>query len=330
MVADVTAAFPGDDATLGRILAATDAGAVLVLDAREVSERLFGDDQSANMLMIGVAYQAGRLPIPAPAVEAAIELNGVAVDRNVQAFRHGRHLVAEGSLTAAADGSPGVAGPGEVADETGLDRLVAARRAELVDYQSEAYAARYEAVVAEVRAAERAATGGVEVSAAVAANLFKLMAYKDEYEVARLALAHSKAQVEAAVGPGATYAWKLHPPTLKALGMSRKVTLGTWFTPAFVALRHLKVLRGTPLDPFGRAGVRRIERELVSEYVDLLRESVRKLDASTYDTVLALAQAPDAVRGYEDVKLANVTAYRARVAGLVDQLGDRRDVRAVR
>lgn len=140
------------------------------------------------------------------------------------------------------------------------------------------------------------------------------MAYKDEYEVARLSLDPAfTADLEAQFGAGTRYAFRLHPPVLRALGMKRKISLGPWFRPAFRLLHALRRLRGTKFDPFGRAEVRRVERELVEEYRGVVLRAFRAEDVDLAQ-VLALAELPDLVRGYEDVKLANVVRYREKQA----------------
>jgi indolepyruvate ferredoxin oxidoreductase len=322
MVTDVSAAFPDDADTVGRILGASDAGAAVLVDASALAVDLFGDDTSANMLMLGIAHQTGRVPVPARAIETAIELNGVAVRRNVQAFRRGRQYVADPDALMLAAGRAPVRVPAEPADD--LDTLVASRAADLADYHSTAYARLFTAFLEEVRGAEATATGESVVTGAVARHLYKLMAYKDEYEVARLALDHTQAQVQREFGAAraatARVSWRLHPPALRALGMRRKLALGPWFRPGLVALHRARRLRGTRFDVFGYTEVRRTERALVTEYRRDVAEALRYLTPTTRDTVLELAALPDMVRGYEHVKLANVVRYRERSAELVERL----------
>src|SRR5262249_14688777 len=143
---------------------------------------------------------------------------------------------------------------------------------ELIAYQDAAYARRYVDFVRRVAEAERARTPDrTTLAKAVARHLFKLMAYKDEYEVARLHLdAAERARIEAGFGGDMRVSWHLHPPLLRAMGLKRKLPLGPWFTPAMQALREMKRLRGTPLDPFGRAHVRRVERALIEEYREMI------------------------------------------------------------
>jgi indolepyruvate ferredoxin oxidoreductase len=337
MVVDPTIDFPDVAVIADQIRAATCGPDAVFFDARWSSVTLFGTDQYANMLLSGAAFQAGALPLPASAIEQAIELNGAEVDRNVQAFRRGRQAVADPPAFAAAldaltvrapEREPGVteretaATVGTPADSE-LARVVLGRVTDLVDYQSATYARQYAAFVAAVAAAEqRTVPGSTALSEAVARNLYKLMAYKDEYEVARLSLDPDVgAAVAAEFGPGARVSYLLHPPVLRALGIRRKITLGPWFRPAFRALRAARRLRGTPFDPFGRARVRRIERELITEYRATVAAMLPHLSPDTLPRCVDIASAPDEVRGYEGIKLASLVRYRARLDELAAGLG---------
>ena len=296
------------------------------LDALGLAERWFDDHMAANMIMLGAAYQAGALPVSADAIERAIQLNGVSVTMNTEAFRAGRAFVAVPGFGQAKRARMGevrvepVVSPAaralveRVAAEGELRRLLQIRVPELIDYQDERYAREYVDFVARVRAAEQAAAPGeTRLSEAVARYLFKLMAYKDEYEVARL---HLKADVARAVAEefpgGVRVRYHLHPPFLRALGMTRKIELGTWFDAAFRMLARMKGLRGTALDPFGRASVRRVERALPAEYRALVERALAGLSRATYERAVTLARLPDLVRGYEDIKLRNVERSRQR------------------
>jgi len=173
-------------------------------------------------------------------------------------------------------------------------------------------------VVTRVRRAEVAGVPGQSrLSEAVARYLFKLMAYKDEYEVARLHLKNDIARALAAEYPGGVkLSYNLHPPMLRALGMTQKIKLGSWFDPIFGLLARLKSLRGTALDPFGRAEVRRVERLLPVEYRGLVEKSLVGLSPETYARAVKLAELPDLIRGYEDIKLRNVQRFRDEVRAL--------------
>jgi indolepyruvate ferredoxin oxidoreductase len=302
------------------------------LDALGLAETLFDDHMAANLLVLGAAYQAGAIPVGAAAIERAITLNGVSVAMNTQAFRAGRLLVADptwvstlkrhrmGEMETAT--APLTTAARALVDRVGgeaeLKRLLAIRVPELIDYQDERYARDYVDFVARVRAAERAAVPGeTRLSEAVARYLFKLMAYKDEYEVARL---HLKADLTRSLAEeypgGVRVQYNLHPPLLRALGLTRKLKLGSWFDGAFRALRGMKRLRGTALDPFGRAEVRRVERALPGEYRALIERVLGGLSRDTYERAVKAARLPDTIRGYEDIKLRNVAKYREDVRAL--------------
>ncbi|WP_373867050.1 DUF6537 domain-containing protein, partial [Nocardia neocaledoniensis] len=191
-------------------------------------------------------------------------------------------------------------------------RLVELRAANLVGYQNAKVARRYVDTVEFVWAAERSVTERTEFSEAVARGLYKFTAYKDEYEVARLLVDPDfLAEVKSQVPGGEKLTYKLHPPVLRALGREKKIGLRP---RSHVALRMLakgKFLRGTKLDPFGYAHVRRVERELLADYTAMVRRLAEGLTAGNYDTATAAAALTDVVRGYEDIKLGNVELYRA-------------------
>ena len=328
MVVDPTSSFPESGSLVSQIASVTGADSFFI-DARRISEQLFGSDQYANVLITGVAYQLGALPIPAESIEDAIRVNRAKIDLNIQAFRRGRLAVVDpGSLSELAETPP----PREADDhrarsliaslglpEGGTTETVVLRRVdELIAYQDERYAGRYLGVLSYVKAAEERAGGpGLELTEAVARNLHKLMAYKDEYEVARLALDPATlADIRARYGPDAKVRYRLHPPVLRALGMRRKISLGPWFRPVFKVLAGSRRLRGTHFDLFGLAGVRRTERALIGEYVHAVSAVLPVLTADNRARCVELASLPDLVRGYEEVKLASVELYRMRLREL--------------
>ena len=327
MVIDTSVAYPSADALRSAITDAVDR--TVTLDARGLAERLFGNDQSANILQLGAAFQTGSIPLPADVIEQAITLNGAAVEQNLQAFRRGRQLVADAAALDAdlatptvppAPLSPAAAGIRALVaapEGTELARLLDIRIPELIAYQNVDYARAYAEFVEQVRVAE---AGASTVTEAVARNLHKLMAYKDEYEVARLCLDEKLlSDLRNAFGSETRYSYRLHPPVLRALGMKRKISLGTWFRPGFRALYAMRGVRGRWFDPFGHAEVRKVERALVEEYRAGIRHALAAPGSNS--AVLAeLAELPDQVRGYEDIKLGNVTAYRARQAQLLAKL----------
>ncbi len=315
MILDATRPYPG--AQVDERLVAACARRV-PLDAAGLATDLFGDEQPAILLMLGVAYQLGALPIPASALERAIELNGAGALINAQAFRRGRQFVADPGAferTLAAlrpEIDLGTAIQGEQAPPD-LDSLVEARARDLADYQDEAYAQRYRALVATAAQAEAAvaAPGEHGLAKAVARFAYKLMAFKDEYEVARLLFDDElPARVAREFGPDATYEVLLHPPALRALGRDSKIAFGPRSRAAWRGLYAARRLRGTRLDPFGRTRVRRVERELIEEYERVVRSLLPDLTPANHAAAVEIVSLPDLVRGYEQVKLAAVTRYR--------------------
>jgi indolepyruvate ferredoxin oxidoreductase len=325
MVVDPGQRFPA----AGRVTATVEerVRSARFLDAAALAVRLFDDEQYANMILVGAAYQAGALPIGAAAIESAIGLNGVAVDTNIAAFRQGRLAVAGPAAGPAAPRTP-EPGQHEPGQERDLSAALAVRLPELAAFQDEACANSYAGFVERVRAHESEVTGTELLARTVAENLFKLTAYKDEYEVARLSLDPALArQVEEEFGHGARYRYQLHPPVLRALGMRRKISLGPWARPALRTLTAMRRLRGTRFDPFGRTEVRRVERALITEYRDLVTRITAGLTPDNHALAIEIAGLPDMIRGYEEIKLHGVRAYREQVAALTAEFaaGDSAD-----
>ncbi|MEY4175318.1 MAG: hypothetical protein RI900_2483 [Actinomycetota bacterium] len=294
MIAHPDRAYPVDPLAVRldtSVLARTDVNASMLVT------RLVGDESTVNVFVTGVAVQRGHIPLQPELVERAIELNGVAVAKNLAAFRWGRAWAADAAAVEA------LVEPQAAAARRGGDELVAMLAADLGDYQSSAYARRFTDVVQRV-----AAAGQPALTDAVARNLHKLMAYKDEYEVARLLLATAPKKAR----------FMLHPPMLRSLGMKNKIELGRWSRPAFRLLRAMRRLRGTPFDVFGWAGVRRLERDMVPEYVRAVDTLLTHLGAHNVDEAVAIASLPDQVRGYEHLKTERATAYRAELRRRLD------------
>jgi len=324
MIADASVPFPAARQTLDPISERTRSGTGRIVDAQRAAKVMIGDSQYANVFLLGVAYQLGALPLPARDIERALELNGVAVEANQQAFRRGRQLVAAPAAfheaLGAAEGTSvssttrGESAQAEASDSP--DELVRRRSEELRGYHNAAYASEYTRFVTHVQAAEEVSVpGSTRLTATVARNLFKLMAYKDEYEVARLLADPRLAEdIRRRFGANARFSYRLHPPLLRSLGMKRKLSLGSWFRPALAGLYALHRLRGTCFDPFGYAAVRRTERRIIGEYRDLVERSLNHLSAETLEAVIGLAALPDMIRGYEQVKLASVARYRSAAA----------------
>jgi indolepyruvate ferredoxin oxidoreductase len=280
------------------------------IDAAALSNGLLGSTTTANVLLLGAAVQQGAIPVPLEHLERAIELNGVAVESNLAALRWGRAVVEDPrAVEAAADLPPVV--PPETTDQL-IDRLAD----DLVGYRSSRYAARFRRVVERARTAERRLGEPTEdFTRAVARNLHKLMAYKDEYEVARLLLDDdARSEYESVGGSDAAVTYHLHPPMLRAMGLDRKIKLRRSAEPALRALRAMKGVRGTIADPFRWGEVRKIERAMIPEYINAVERLAGRLDAGNLGESIAIAALPDQVRGYEHLKLRRATAYREELA----------------
>ena len=287
------------------------------VDAAALTEQLLGSTAAANIFLLGFAYQQGCLPIAGTAIEEAIRLNGVAVEANLAAFAAGRSEAVSPGTGATRAGGPEVSVPDLPAPlasrATALGDAVALRAADLLAYQNVAYAERYLDLVERV-----AEIGDDTLTEAVAVSHHQLLAYKDEYEVARLLTGpEAAATIDAVGGAGAKASWKLHPPVFKALGMNRKIAIRTTVgSPAMKLLARGKRLRGTKLDPFGRAEVRKVERELIEAFESSIETVLTRLAAGsmTAGEAAAIATLPQAVRGYEDRKLERAATYRADLA----------------
>jgi indolepyruvate ferredoxin oxidoreductase len=324
MVYNSAVAYPADETLLSRLDVRT--RSLVSFDALAAAERLFGSNTAANFLLVGAAYQAGGIPVDATAIEDAISINGVAVQANQAAFRWGRVAVADPAAfhaaTAPADvGRPGVEVPSgllEGCTVLGTAReLLERRAADLLAYQGQRPAARLIELAQRAWTQERAITDRTELSEAVVQNFFKLIAYKDEYEVARMLTDPAFLEsVQAQVPGGQNVTYKLHPPVLKALGRKKKIGMGPRSHVALRLLAKGKFLRGSIFDPFGHTQMRRIERRLIDHYEQTMSTLLQDLTADSYDRAVAVASAPDLVRGYEEVKMANLDRYAARLGEL--------------
>jgi len=190
---------------------------------------------------------------------------------------------------------------------------------ELIEYQDAAYARQYVEFVTRVAGEEsRKTPGRTGLSEAVARHLFKLMAYKDEYEVARLHLSAAlEAELHARFGPEIRYYWHLHPPLLRALGLKKKIRFGSWFKPVFSALHAMKGLRGTPFDVFGWSEERRTERRLIEEYEATVAELLERLNRDNHKLAVEIAGIPEHIRGYGHVKRRHLDEAKKKEAGLL-------------
>ena len=288
-------------------------------DANRVSTQVLGDTIYINPMLLGFAWQKGWVPLGHEALMRAIELNDVAVAQNIAAFEWGRHCAHHWNVVDA------LLAPAQVIQfhkPQGVDALVAKRVAFLTDYQNASYAKRYSDVVLRVKAAE-AAFHKTSLSEAVARNLFKLMAYKDEYEVARL---HTNTAFLQKIGDmfegDYTVNYHLAPPIISKTnekGELQKQKFGPLMLTGFKLLKHFKVLRGTPLDIFGNTEEREMERALIGEYVASIEEVLAKLNADNHALALEIANLPDAVKGFGHVKARNVVAVRSKWDGLMEK-----------
>jgi indolepyruvate ferredoxin oxidoreductase len=336
MVINTTEIFPGDftrnaDFSLPTerlkraIRTAAGAEKTRFVDATRLATALLGNSIGANIFMVGYAYQLGALPLSAESIERAIELNGEAVPMNLSAFQFGRRAAHDAaSVEALVKPAPDSASDARRLSQS-FDETVARRVTFLAAYQNAAYAARYKMRVENVKAAEAKAPGKTGLAEAVARYLFKLMAYKDEYEVARLYAEPSfLAQVKNEVaGDNLTFKFHLAPPLFarkdKVTGLPRKMTLGPWMLPAFRVLAKFKVLRGTALDIFGYSEERRTERKLIADYEALLDEIMGKLNPDNHPIAVGLANIPEKIRGFGHVKARHLVAAKADEAALLDQ-----------
>ncbi|MFN3688872.1 indolepyruvate ferredoxin oxidoreductase family protein [Salinarimonas sp.] len=294
------------------------------LDATAIATAVLGNAIAANMMMLGFAYQRGAIPLTGAAIERAIELNGEAVAMNLEAFRLGRRAAAHPAGLASLVSSLKAPTPARTLSQS-LDEAIARRVEFLTAYQSARYARVYERLVAKVRDAEAERVPGSEtLSEAVARNLFKLMAYKDEYEVARLYTDGSfQRQVEQTFeGENLRLEFHLAPPILgrkDKSGRPMKTTFGPWMLKGFGVLAKLKGLRGTPFDVFGYTHERRTERRLIREYKALVEEIVEKLTRENHVTAVGLASIPAKIRGFGHVKERHLAAAKAEEAALLER-----------
>ena len=280
------------------------------VNASALAETLFGSHIFSNMLLLGIAFQRGLLPISAESIQEAIRLNGVAVSRNLEVFAWGRQYVCD----------PAAMEPYLPSRETAvvpqsLEALVEDRESELAAYQSPAYAAAYRREVEHVRDIEaRACPGSERLAWTVAWNLHKLMAYKDEYEVARLLADPAfDRQVADTFERPRRLVYHLHPPLLRKLGFSKKIGFGPWIRPFLRVLASGKRVRGTVLDPFGWLASRREERALIEWYRALLRDLLGGLNAESLEAAIEIADAPRSIRGYEGIKRSSIEEAQAWV-----------------
>jgi indolepyruvate ferredoxin oxidoreductase len=291
------------------------------LDATRLATALFGQSIGANFILLGCAYQLGAVPLSAEAIERAIALNGEAVEDTIAAFRFGRRAALDPAAEALLAPPDDMASPRHLSGS--LDEILARRVAYLTAYQNAATAERYRVRVEAVRAIEAERTPGqIALTEATAKSLFKLMAVKDEYEVARLWSDGSFVRQLRGTFAGERLRVSLHlaPPGLSRKdrhGVAKKLTFRPWIFPVLGVLAQLKGLRGTPLDPFGWSAERRAERALVGEYETVLDEVLAGLGPDNHALAVALAAVPEKIRGFGHVKMRTIALAKAEEAMLL-------------
>jgi len=300
--------------------------------AAELATALMGDAIATNMFMLGYAYQKGWVPLAGRSLERAIELNAVAVEFNSKSFLWGRRAAADQEKVRR------IATPADVIPidqhfSRNLDELIERRAKFLADYQNAAYADKYKSLVDRVRRVEQEKAGSSKLAEAVARYYHKLLAYKDEYEVARL---HANGEFEKKIadmfeGDYRTY-YYLAPPlfakTDPLTGEPRKMRFGGWMKGVFKVLSRLKFLRGTAFDPFGRTEERRMERELIREYEQTLEQLLAGLSPQNHAGAVELASLPEEIRGFGHIKKRNVEAVRRKRQELLERFAARGAERA--
>jgi indolepyruvate ferredoxin oxidoreductase len=291
------------------------------LDAGRLATKLMGHSIATNIFMLGFAFQRGLVPLSSAAILRAIALNGAAVDDNTRAFNWGRRtaLDPQGIEALVADDEPAAAAQRLSAN---LDEIIARRRTFLVEYQDEAYAQRYADLVAQVRQRElEVGADATALSDAVARNYFKLLAYKDEYEVARLFASPAFGHHLAASFEG-DYRLNFHITLPWSRGAKpgdepKKIRFGPWLLPAMKFMAGFRFLRGTAFNPFGRIPERVQERELIADYEQTVAHILENLTQASLDAAVALASVPDGIRGYGPVKEKSIVLAHTKQAQLL-------------
>ncbi len=292
------------------------------IDASRLATTLFGDSIATNLFLLGYAFQQGAVPASAPSLLRAIELNGVAVEMNKSVFAAGRLAAAQPEALARFDE------PAPVTKlPASIDALVERRAEFLADYQDGRYASRYRDLVARARAAEDKLTGASGFAEAVARGAFKLMAYKDEYEVARLYTdGRFRKHLDTQFAGPFRLRFHLAPPILSRPdpenGRIKKMSFGPWFMLIFRLLAAMRRVRGTPFDPFGYLAERREERQQIAAYFSLIQELAHRLDAQNHVHAVALASLPAGIRGFGHIKRASIDAAAKERARLLDLFRD--------
>jgi len=314
--------LPGSDLSRDVTEACAKGGTEFV-PAAKLATALLGDAIATNMFMLGYAYQKGWVPLSAQALERAIQINGVAVDFNLKSFQWGRRAAVD------LESVRRIAEPAEVIPMSqhlsrNLDELLERRVKLLTEYQDANYAARYRTLIERVRKLEADKAGGSKLAGAVARYYAKLLAYKDEYEVARLYTdGEFMKKIEGMFDGDYKLVFHLAPPILAKAdpltGEPRKRPFGPWMMRAFRVLAKLKGLRGTAFDPFGRTEERRTERSLIREYEETIETLLASLSKENHALAVELASIPEDIRGYGHIKLKSIAAARVERDKLLAQ-----------
>ena len=295
------------------------------INATNIAEELLGNTIGANMFMLGFAWQSGAVPIPLNAIEQAIELNGQAVEMNTKAFLWGRRAATDQRAVESLATPAIVINTPEkfgLKKHSTIEDIIKDRTKRLIDYQNQRYAQKYNRLVTKIVEQEKTKTPGLSgIAENVAKYLFKLMAYKDEYEVARL---HSNGSLQAAIEAQfeGDYEVRYHmaPPVIsrkdKITGRLIKREFGPSMQKKLKTLAKLKFLRGTPADVFGFATERRAERAMIKEYISLLELISTELTPANHALAVQLTALPDQVRGYGHVKMESIETYNAELEAL--------------
>ena len=294
------------------------------VNANRFAEQLFGDTIAANLFMVGVAVQTGLIPISLEAIERAIELNGRSVEMNKLALNRGRQFVVEpAKIEQDVHGSTEEASGLSAGDPKSLDDIVQHRYQLLSNYQNRAYAERYKAFVEKVHAVERKNTPGMTgVAEGVAKYYYKLLAYKDEYEVARLFTnGEFSKQLQTQFEGDFKIQFHMAPPLLaikdSVTELPKKMTFGPWMWRLLRLVARLKFLRGSVFDPFARSDDRKMERQLIREYESVVEETVAHLNSQNHRIAVELVCYPESIRGYGYIKRRHFQETRDRVEELI-------------
>ena len=297
------APIAGPERMLEAVQIVTRRGHNIVVDGTRLAEGLFGSHMAVNLFLLGVAWQGGLIPLTLASIEKAIQLNGVDIERNLQVFTWGRKYYHDAASVEQ------LLAPKEI-KVVEFDRV-----AELTAYQNDAYARQYSDFVADVT---RRAPALVDT---VARNLYKLMAYKDEYEVARLLTKPSfESQIKDTWAQVESISYNLHPPLLRRFGFKKKLSIGPWFRTPLRVLASMKGLRGGSLDIFGHARHRRMERELIGWYRGVISQLLDRTTPENLSRALEIAALPDQIRGYEQIKEASISRAKQRAMEMLAEL----------